>query len=207
MDATDPKSAHLLMQVEGGGWEPIAWSYDNKQLIVVQYISINETYLWLVDAVTGEKSLLTPKVAAGQDTVAYSAAAFSKDGRSLYAVCDLGGEFQRLARFDLATMKPTFLTASIPWDVEAMSESEDGKSIGFATNENGISKLYLLTQRRTSSSHCRVRPSASLPLWHFTPTAVIWASHSLLRERRSMSSPSMSEAGILRAGRRVKSAA
>ena len=147
MDATDPKSAHLLMQVEGGGWEPVAWSYDNKQLIVVQYLSINETYLWLVDAVTGEKRLLTPKVAAGQDTVAYSAAAFSKDGRSLYAVCDLGGEFQRLARFDLATMKPTFLTASIPWDVEAMSESEDGKSIGFATNENGISKLYLLTTK------------------------------------------------------------
>ena len=150
MDAADPKSAHMLLQVEGGGWEPVAWSYDNKHLIVAQEISINESYLWLVDAASGEKKLLTPKPASGDssgDTVAYSAAAFSRDGRSLYAVCDKESEFQRLTRFDLASMTPHYLTASIPWDVELMDESEDGKSIGFVANENGISKLYVLNTK------------------------------------------------------------
>lgn len=141
MNANDRKSARMLMQVEGGGWEPMAWSPDNRQLVVVQAISINETYLWLVDATTGERRLLTPKAT---ETVAYNDARFSKDGRSLYVLCDRDSEFQRLARFDLAAMKPKFLTTAIPWNVEMMDASEDGKYIAFATNEDGFSKLYLL---------------------------------------------------------------
>jgi dipeptidyl aminopeptidase/acylaminoacyl peptidase len=157
MDATDPRSAHLLLQVDGGGWEPVAWSFDNKQLVVVQYISINETYLWLVDATTGEKKLLTPRRTG--DTVSQSAAVFSRDGKSLYVVCDQDSEFQRLARFDLATMTPHFLTTSIPWDVEAISQSDDGKNIAFATNENGISKLYLLNTKTE-----KFKPLPNVPL-------------------------------------------
>jgi dipeptidyl aminopeptidase/acylaminoacyl peptidase len=59
-------------------------------------------------------------------------------------VCDRDSEFQRLARFDMATMTPKYLTTAIPWDVEHISASEDGKWIAFSTNENGLSKLYLL---------------------------------------------------------------
>jgi dipeptidyl aminopeptidase/acylaminoacyl peptidase len=156
MDAADPTSAHMLVQVDGGGWEAIAWSPDNRQLIVMQEISINETYLWLVDTATGEKKLLTPK--GSGDTVAYSAARFSRDGKSLYVVCDRDSEFQRLARFDLATMTPTFLTAAIPWNVDGMEASEDGKSIAFSTNENGLSKLYVLDTRTE-----KYRPLSSAP--------------------------------------------
>ncbi len=159
-DARDPASAHLLMQVDGGGWEPIAWSFDNKQLIVIQELSINETYLWLVDATSGDKKLLTPKQAG--EPISYSAAAFSKDGKSLYVVCDRDSEFQRLARFNLATMTtapPKFLTASIPWDIELMDESEDGKNIGFVANENGISKLYLLNTKTE-----KFRPLPGVPV-------------------------------------------
>jgi len=146
----------MLVQVDGGGWEAIAWSPDNRQLIVMQEISINETYLWLVDTATGEKKLLTPK--GSGDTVAYSAARFSRDGKSLYVVCDRDSEFQRLARFDLATMTPTFLTAAIPWNVDGMEASEDGKSIAFSTNENGLSKLYVLDTRTE-----KYRPLSSAP--------------------------------------------
>jgi len=156
MDAADPTTAHMLVQVDGGGWEAIAWSPDNRQLIVMQEISINETYLWLVDAATGEKKLLTPKRSG--DTVAYSAARFSGDGKSLYAVCDRDSEFQRLARFDLATMTPTFLTAAIPWNVDGMEASEDGKSIAFSTNENGLSRLYVLDTRTE-----KYRPLSNAP--------------------------------------------
>jgi len=142
MDAADPVTAHMLLQVEGGGWMPLAWSPDNRQIVVSHYISINESYLWLIDAATGEKKALTPKGAG--EPVAYSAARFSRDGKSLYVVCDRDSEFQRLARFDMATMTPKYLTTAIPWDVEHISASEDGKWIAFSTNENGLSKLYLL---------------------------------------------------------------
>ena len=150
LDAADPKSGagapRLLMQVEGGGWAPLAWSSDNRRLLVTQYISANESYLWLVDAVSGEKKLLTPH-AAGADpsqAIFYSNATFSNDGKSIYAVSDRGSEFQRLVHIRLGDLEPKYLTTPIPWDVDQMVSSEDGKSIAFTTNEEGYSKLYLL---------------------------------------------------------------
>jgi dipeptidyl aminopeptidase/acylaminoacyl peptidase len=162
VDAVDSKSgsssAHMLMQVDGGGWAPVAWSQDNRQLLVQQYISVNESYLWLVDATTGEKKALTsPSVSAKPgETVAYSAAVFSKDGKSIYVLADRDSEFQRLARIDLESMQPTYLTTSIPWDVDQMTASEDGKAIGFFANENGYGKLYLLD---TASGRFRALPN------------------------------------------------
>ncbi len=156
MDASDPASARMLVQVEGGGWRPLAWSPDNRNIVVQQYISINESYLWMVDAQTGEKKQLTP--AQPGNSVAYSTAKFSHDGKSLYVICDRDSEFQRLTRFDLATMTPHYLTTSIPWNVEAIDVSEDGRFVAFATNENGLSRLYLL-----NTSHDNFRPLPVVP--------------------------------------------
>jgi dipeptidyl aminopeptidase/acylaminoacyl peptidase len=162
VDAADSNkaspSAHMLLQVEGGGWAPVAWSQDNRQLLVLQTISINESYLWLVDTITGDKTALTPQSVSAKpgETVAYSAAVFSKDGKSIYVLTDRDSEFQRLARIDLKSMQPKYLTTSIPWDVEQMAASEDGKSIAFIANENGYSKLYLLD---TASGRFRALPN------------------------------------------------
>ena len=55
----DPKSDRLLAELKGGGWEPADWSPDDKQLLVLEEISINESYLWLFDTQTGEKKAIT----------------------------------------------------------------------------------------------------------------------------------------------------
>ena len=104
-------------------------------------VSVNQSYLWLVNAETGEKKLLTPK--GGLEEISYSGARFSEDGKRIFLTTDRESEFQRLAYFDLASMQPTYLTTSIKWDVETFATSEDGKTIAFATNEDGVSKLYL----------------------------------------------------------------
>src|SRR5262249_8212583 len=75
MDATDPKTDRMLLQLEGGGWGVTDWSPDNKKLLLLQEVSANQSYLWLVDAASGEKKLLTPK--NGQDEVSYSDGIFS----------------------------------------------------------------------------------------------------------------------------------
>jgi dipeptidyl aminopeptidase/acylaminoacyl peptidase len=150
-------SAHLLVQVEGGGWAPIAWSQDNRQLLVLQYISVNESYLWLVDATTGEKTLLTAKPTKGEP-VSYGAAVFSHDGRSIYALSDRDNEFQRLVRIELSSLQPTYLSNSIQWDVEEMAASEDGTCIALVTNENGYSKLYVF-----DTATGKLRPLAGIP--------------------------------------------
>ncbi len=156
MDPTDPKSDKLLLQVGGGGWDVASWSADNKKLLVVNGVSANETYLWLVDVATGEKKMLTPK--SGDIQIAYSGGPFGKDGKGFYTTTDRDSEFQRLAYFDLATMNPTYLTSDIKWDVDSVDLSEDGKTLAFVTNEDGISKLYLM-----NTATGKYRPVAGFP--------------------------------------------
>jgi len=69
---------------------------------------------------------------------------FSKDGKGFFTTTDRDSEFHRLTYFDLATMQPAYLSSDIKWDVEEFEMSDNGKTIAFVTNEDGIGKLYLL---------------------------------------------------------------
>jgi dipeptidyl aminopeptidase/acylaminoacyl peptidase len=139
---TDPKSDRMVAQLKGGGWEVLDWSPDDRRLLVGEAISANESYIWLIDAASGEQTLITPKGEA--EKVAYNDAQFSKDGKGIYVSTDRDSEFQRLAYIDLATKKHTYLTSDIKWDVDEFRLSWDGKTIAFVTNENGLSVLHLL---------------------------------------------------------------
>lgn len=142
IDPKNTQSDKLLAQVEGGGWGPLDWSIDDRQLLAIESISVNESYLWVVDTNSGEKTLITPK--GGKEKVAYDAGLFSKDGKGLYVISDRESEFTRLAYVDLATKQHTYLTSHIPWDVEDFDLTKDGKYIAFVTNEDGTSVLHLL---------------------------------------------------------------
>lgn len=165
MDASDPKTDHMVLQLQGGGWQPTDWSPDDKQILLLQEISANETYVWLVDVASGQKKLLTPKAS---EQVAYGEAKFSKDGKGFYTTTDRDSEFQRLASIDLATLQPKYLTSDINWDVDAFDVSPDGRTIAFVTNEDGAAVLRLLDTASGQS-----RPGPKLPLgvigavkWH-----------------------------------------
>src|SRR5215831_7485828 len=56
MNPADPGGDHLLTKLDGGGWEALDWSPDDKKVLLKEELSINESYLWLVDTATGEKS-------------------------------------------------------------------------------------------------------------------------------------------------------
>ncbi len=142
MDPLDPTNSRLAAQMEGGGWFAGDWSPDGKHLVIFEYVSINESYLWLHDLASGEKKLITPK--GGSEKVSYGGAAFSKDGKGLYVTTDRGSEFQRLAYLDLATGRHTFLTSHINWDVDDFELSPDGKTIAFVVNEDGVDVLRFL---------------------------------------------------------------
>jgi dipeptidyl aminopeptidase/acylaminoacyl peptidase len=141
IDPTRPASNRLVAQVDGGGWAPLAWSPDDRTLVAMQYISINESYLWLVDVASGTKTLLTPKTG---DPAAYGSAQFSHDGRAIYTTSDDGAEFLRLVRIDLATHARQVLTPDAKWDVEAFALSWNGREIATVSNEDGVSVLRIL---------------------------------------------------------------
>ncbi len=142
VNVNDPASARMVAPMDGGGWAVLDWSQDAKQLLVLNYISAAESYVWLVDVDTGKKELLTPKT--GQDTVAYGSARFAKDGKGVYLSSDQDSEFQRLLYMDLASRKNRVLTPDLKWDVDEFALSQDGRWIAFVGNEDGISVLHVL---------------------------------------------------------------
>jgi dipeptidyl aminopeptidase/acylaminoacyl peptidase len=145
MDPADTTSDRLLLQVQGGGWGVADWSPDDRRLVALEFLSVNRSRLWLVDAASGTKAELAPRDAP--DTVAYGDARFSADGRAVYVTTDQGSEFQRLARLDLATRRLTPLTPAIAHDVTEFELRPDGRTIAFVVNADGLSKLYLLDTR------------------------------------------------------------
>jgi dipeptidyl aminopeptidase/acylaminoacyl peptidase len=144
VNASDPASARMVAQMEGGGWSVSDWSPDGRQLLAMNYISAAESYVWLVDVASGKKELLTPKPA---ETVAYSNARFAKDGKGVYMTSDQDSEFERLAYLDLVARKTTVLTPALNWDVDEFDLSRDGRWIAFEANEDGISKLHVFDIR------------------------------------------------------------
>jgi len=142
MNPADPKSAHLLAQIEGGGWDPEDWSPDDKSIVALEGVSVNEAYLWLVDAKTGARTELTPRHIA--EKVAYAEARFAQDGRGVYVTTDKDAEFLRLGYIDLATKKLRILTPDIKHDIDEFAVSWDGRTIAYLANEEGFSRLHLI---------------------------------------------------------------
>jgi len=142
MNPADPKTDHLLTQLKGGGWQPIDWSPDDKNILLQEELSINESYLWLVNTATGEKTAISPRDI--KEKVSYGTARFSKDGKGIYVTTDQDSEFQRLALLDMSGKNPKFLTAGIPWDVQSIDLSHDGKRLAFVTDEEGLSVLRVM---------------------------------------------------------------
>jgi dipeptidyl aminopeptidase/acylaminoacyl peptidase len=144
MDPLDPSSAVMIAELKGGGWGVADWSPDDTRLLVGQYVSANESYVHVLDVASKEMKLLTPK---GDTKVLRSGARFSHDGKSIYMISDEAGEFSQLFRWDPATGAKKNLTAHIPWDVEDLDVSPDGRYIAFSTNEAGVGVLHLLDTR------------------------------------------------------------
>ena len=141
MDPNNPKSEKLILQVKGGGWGIQDISPDNKKLVLGEYISINESYIWLLDIETGKLTEVTDRNSKG---ISQSEATFSNLSNEIWLVTDKDNEFQRLAAMNLNTRKTTYYTSDIPWNVESFNLSEDKKSIVFITNEGGLNKMYLM---------------------------------------------------------------
>lgn len=140
MDPMTPTSDRRLLQVTGGGWQPLNWSPDGSTLLVQEEVSIAQSSLMLVDVATGQTTALTPR----GEPAAYWRAVFSADGRGAYVTTNKDSEFQRLAYLDFAAKTLTPLTEDIPWDIDRIELAHDGRTLAFVANEAGVSTLYLL---------------------------------------------------------------
>ncbi len=135
-----PSALKPLTENQGGGWQVRDWSPDDRTLLVVDGLSINESHLYLVDTATGARKMLTP---ASGEKVAYEPIGFSRDGKGIYVATDKDNEYQRVAYMDIATGALKYLNND-PWDVEAAALSHDRELLAYVVNENGLSTLHVL---------------------------------------------------------------
>lgn len=123
-----------------GSWGAVAFSQDDKKLLVGQYIAITKSYLSVVDVATGQLTRIKPD----KDTVALTGVGFTPDAKGVFLTSDEEGEFKRLGLHDLASGKTTWITADDPWDVEEAVLSQDGKRLAYVLNEGGWSTVRVI---------------------------------------------------------------
>lgn len=139
LEPLDPASRRMVAELKGGGWFPMDWSMDGGKILVLEYLSINESNLWIVDAATGSRTRVTPE--QGAEKVYYSESKFGPKGDTILVPTDRGSEFQRLCELSLSGEVLRVLTADVPWDVKAFDLSSDGSTLAFLTSEAGVSAL------------------------------------------------------------------
>ncbi|MCA9122666.1 MAG: alpha/beta fold hydrolase [Planctomycetaceae bacterium] len=140
-DPRKPDSMEIVFQTDGEYWYAADWSNDASTLLLGRYVSINESYFALLDVKTRKRTDLTLPDGI---TAAIGNLRFSADSKSIYITTDAHGEYNRLARYDIAAKEYHWLTESINWDVSELEVHPESGQVAFAVNEDGASRLYLL---------------------------------------------------------------
>ena len=147
IDIVDPESGALPRLVIAGdssaAWSVLDWSPDDTKLLVRKFISISESYLYVVDVNSGQKREVDPSASK----VGIAGAKFSRDGQGVYLISDREGEFATLRYVNLFNNEKTRISGQIPWDIEELAVSRDGHYLAYVSNEAGLSKLNLVDLR------------------------------------------------------------
>ncbi|MBZ0268776.1 prolyl oligopeptidase family serine peptidase [bacterium] len=157
MDPKDPGSARLVFENEGY-WVPMDWSPDDLHMLLLNYVSATETYLWIGDVVTGEKKPFGNHDGADGQTIAYGAAAFDKSGDGVYFTSDENSEFSTLRWTNLSSNRVMMITADIPWGVDGIAPSRDRKQLAFTVNNRGSRELYVMDGKTRSYEQIPLPP-------------------------------------------------
>ena len=134
---TPPK---LVFTADAPGWSVLDWSPDDRKLLLHKFVSITESYLYVLDLGTSQLKEVDPVKAK----VGIADAQFSRDGVGVFMASDRDSEFEQLQFVNLGTGERTTLTAHIPWDVEGIAVSRDARYLAYVTDEAGAGKLNVL---------------------------------------------------------------
>jgi dienelactone hydrolase len=136
VDPRDPATDRLFGALPGIGWGIGDVSRDAGRLVLTEFVSVNESYLWVFDVAEGTRRLITPK-RTGMP-VRHSSPVFTADGKGVLATSDRESQFRRLVNIDIATGTERVVVAH-PWDILGLAVAEDGRRLAYFTNEDGAS--------------------------------------------------------------------
>jgi dipeptidyl aminopeptidase/acylaminoacyl peptidase len=171
MQPGDRSSARLLLEAPDSTlWAPADFDRRGRELLVLNYVSITDSRIHVVDRDTGSATLVAGGDAE-QGNFSSITPRFGRDGAGFFLATDIGSEFTRLAYQDLETGERRIVTADIPWDVEAFAISDDGRRAAFVVNEDAISGLYLLDTADFQYQRVEGLPAGVIGAVTFSPDA------------------------------------
>jgi dipeptidyl aminopeptidase/acylaminoacyl peptidase len=139
-----PTDSHFVRRLKevSGQWTVSDWSPDETRVAVVEYISINESYIHILEVATGKTEILTPRPSDPRQERAFAGdAKWSKDGKAIYYITDRDSEFRTLVRHELDSDKAVPLSGRIRSDIEEFDLSDDGNYLAWVANVDGVSQL------------------------------------------------------------------
>ena len=158
MDPESPADARLILESpDGSWWGPAEFSKSGTRLLVLNYVSVTDSRIYLLDLDSGDRQLL----AGGGATASVNyPLAFDDEGGGFWFITDRFGEFQQLAwqSFEPGS-EALVVTGDIPWDVSGGAISRDRRRGAFTVNEGGRTAVYLLDPQSR-----RYRRVDSIPL-------------------------------------------
>ena len=154
MNPDHPEDAELLVKDENGDWwGPADFSEDGRYLLVQRMIKVTDSRIYLLDLDSRELRLVA---GGGESPSANRATVFDKDSKGFYFITNQRGRAAELAwRSVEEAAENEYISTKTPWDVSKFELSNDGRRGAFVTNEEGISRLYLLNT--VSRRYSRVR--------------------------------------------------
>ena len=168
LDADDPERIELLLEAAEGTWVgPADFSDNRKYLLVQQFLRVTDSRIHILNL--KDKSL---RLVAGNDEYPSGnrAVSFDRRGKGFYFITNERGHAAELAWKSLEPEStPVFITAGIPWDVSEFALSADGSRGAFVTNEEGVSRLYLLDTRKRRFSLVKNIPMGVMSGLKFSP--------------------------------------
>ena len=139
IDPRDPKTDRLVATVKGGLWRVADFAPDDRSAVVIEYVSITKSNLFMLDLATGAMRPIGDHAKA----ISYGDARFGRDG-SLWVTSDEGSDFQRLGTIDPRSGRFTAVAPEQKWDVDSFDVAPDGRMLAYVVNEAGVSRLKLL---------------------------------------------------------------
>lgn len=143
MDPSNPATATVALESpDGSWWGPAEFSASGSKLLLTNYVSVTDSRAHLLDLDSGESVLLA---GGANNTSTNLPVAIDDESDGFWLITDQGGEFNQLAWQPAEPgARPEVVSGDIPWGVSTAVISHDRSRIAFATNEDGMSRVYLL---------------------------------------------------------------
>ena len=168
MDPEDAQAAKIVLESpDGSWWGPVEFSANGGSLLVLNYLSVVDSRVHLLDLDSGEAVVL----AGGPDNKSTNfPVAFDDKNSGFWFITDQGGEFNQLAWQSLEpNSEPEFVTKDILWNVSSATISHDRRRIVFVVNEDGMSRMYLLDTQTRGYRQVGVLPTGRVYAPAFSP--------------------------------------